>query len=333
MPELSIRASTLEAMFAPPSLTETVATAAEFLRRKFAPTPAANARIGIVLGSGLGAFADQLRQAVSISYREIPYFPPSCVPGHEGRLVAGVVSDTPVIVLQGRVHGYEGYSAEQLVFHLRTLGFLGVEAVVLTNAAGAIRLDLRPGQFVLISDHINLTGQNPAASSRQAPTLVHTEPTAKWNRAETSSQAQRATFGPRFFDMSDAYSRRLRELAQAAAAAELGTKLAEGVYLGVSGPSFETPAEIRAFRAWGADLVGMSTVLETIAARQMGIEVLGLSCVTNMAAGVEATPLSHEEVMQTGHAVESQLTALLKGIVPRIAKGLAQAHPTPAGGA
>jgi purine-nucleoside phosphorylase len=318
-------------MFAPPSLTETVATAAEFLRRRFALTPAVRARIGIVLGSGLGSFAQQLQQPVSISYRDIPYFPPSNVPGHEGRLVAGLVRETPVIVLQGRVHGYEGYSSEQLVFHVRTLGMLGVKALVLTNAAGGIRLDMRPGQFVLISDHINLTGENPAAGSAQAPTLVHTEPTAKWNRAENETPAQRATFGPRFFDMSEAYSRRLRELAHAAAA-EQGSTIAEGVYLGVCGPSFETPAEIRAFRTWGADLVGMSTVLETIAARQMGIEVLGISCVTNMAAGIEATPLSHEEVMETGRAVESQLGALLNGIVPRIARGLAQAAPVTLGG-
>jgi purine-nucleoside phosphorylase len=249
------------------------------------------------------------------------------VPGHEGRIVAGLVRETPVIVLQGRVHGYEGYSAEQLVFHVRTLGLLGVQALVLTNAAGGIRLDMRPGQFVLLSDHINLTGLNPAAATSMAPTLVHTEPTAKWNRAETYSQAQRATFGPRFFDMSEAYSKRLREIAHAAAA-ELGSTIAEGVYIGVPGPSYETPAEIRAFRTMGADLVGMSTVLETIAARQMGLEVLGLSCVTNMAAGVEATPLSHEEVMETGRAVESQLAALLSAIVPRIARGLAQAAPS-----
>jgi purine-nucleoside phosphorylase len=311
-------------MFAPPSLTESVATAAEFLRRRFLSHPASQSRIGIVLGSGLGAFAQQLQQPVAISYREIPYFPPSSVPGHEGRLVAGLIRDTPVIVLQGRVHGYEGYSAEQLVFHVRTLGLLGVQALVLTNAAGGIRLDMRPGHFVLISDHINLTGLNPAAGSAQAPTLVHTEPTAKWNRAETYPQSQRATFGPRFFDMSEAYSRRLRELAHAAAA-EINSTLAEGVYIGVTGPSYETPAEIRAFRAMGADLVGMSTVLETIAARQLGLEVLGLSCVTNMAAGVQQAALSHNEVMETGRAVESQLAALLTAIVPRIARGLAQA--------
>jgi purine-nucleoside phosphorylase len=311
-------------MFAPPSLTESVATAAEFLRRKFLNHPASRARIGIVLGSGLGAFARQLQQPVAISYRDIPYFPPSSVPGHEGRLVAGLIRDTPVIVLQGRVHGYEGYSAEQLVFHVRTLGTLGIQALVLTNAAGGIRLDMHPGQFVLLSDHINLTGQNPAAGSVQAPTQVHTEPTAKWNRPENSSPAYRATFGPLFFDMTQAYSRRLRELAHAAAA-ELGTTIAEGVYIGVSGPSYETPAEIRAFRTMGADLVGMSTVLETIAARQMGLEVLALSCVTNMAAGVEAAPLSHSEVMETGRAVESQLASLLSAIVPRIARGLAQA--------
>ena len=314
-------------MFAPPSLTETVVTSAEFLRRRFASLPHGPARIGIVLGSGLGAFARELNQAISISYSAIPYFPPSNVPGHEGKLVAGLLGETPVLVLQGRVHGYEGYSAEQLVFHVRTLGALGVKALVLTNAAGGIRLDMRPGQLVLLSDHINLTGQNPAASSLQAATLVHTEPTAMWNRPENESPGQRATFGPRFFDMSQAYSPRLRVLAQTAAAEQGGT-LSEGVYLGVNGPSYETPAEIRAFRTMGADLVGMSTVLETIAARQMGIEVLGLSCVTNLAAGVSTEPLSHEDVIETGRGVESQLASLLREIVPRIAQGLAQPDPS-----
>ena len=316
-------------MFAPPSLTETVVTSAEFLRRRFASLPHGPARIGIVLGSGLGAFTRELNQAIPISYRDIPYFPPPGVPGHEGTLVAGLLGQVPVLVLQGRVHGYEGYSAEQLVFHVRTLGMLGIKALVLTNAAGGIRLDMRPGQLVLISDHINLTGQNPAASSLQGATLVHTEPTAMWNRPENESASQRATFGPRFFDMSQAYSGRLRELAQAAAAEQSGT-LPEGVYLGVNGPSYETPAEIRAFRAMGADLVGMSTVLETIAARQMGIEVLGLSCVTNLAAGVDTEPLSHEDVIETGRGVESQLASLLNGIVPRIAHELAQAAPSDA---
>jgi purine-nucleoside phosphorylase len=279
------------------------------------------ARIGIVLGSGLGSFASQLREAFSISYRDIPYFPASSVPGHEGRLVAGLLNGVPAIVLQGRVHGYEGYATDQVVFHLRTLGMLGVQAVVLTNAAGGIRLDMHPSQLVLLSDHINLTGRNPAAAVSRLPTEVE----ATWNRAvspaELASRAKQIALGPRFFDMTHAYSPRLRELAHAAAA-EGGCVLTEGVYLGVNGPSFETPAEIRAFRSWGADLVGMSTVLETIAARQMGIEVLGLSCVTNMAAGIEAAPLSHKEVLEVGRTVESRLAALLTGIVPRIAAHL-----------
>jgi purine-nucleoside phosphorylase len=295
-----------------------VATAAEFLRRKLAPTPAAQARIAIVLGSGLGGFARQLEQRVSFAYREIPYFPAASAPGHEGKLVAGLFRGTPVIVLQGRVHGYEGYSATQVAFPVRTLASLGVRALILTNAAGGIRLDMRAGQLVLISDHINLTGQNPAAGAAQAAMEIQ----ATWNRAAAPGQEPPAEFGPRFFDMGDAYSKRLREVAHAAAA-EVGQRLAEGVYLGVAGPSYETPAEIRAFRSWGADLVGMSTVVETIAARQVGVEVLGISCVTNMAAGIESAPLNHTEVMETGRAVEQQMAELLGGIVPRMARGLA----------
>ncbi len=248
----------------------------------------ATAEIGIVLGSGLGAFAGELSNATEIPYASIPHFPVSGVAGHAGRLVAGTLSDIPVLVLQGRVHVYEGHSAATIVRPVRTLAALGVRALILTNAAGGIRLDLRQGQLVLISDHINLSGLNPAAGP---------------------------LFGdkPRFFDMSEAYSPALRELAHAAASATM----AEGVYISVPGPSFETPAEIRAFRAMGADLVGMSTALETIAARQCGLEVLGISCVTNMAAGIEPHPLSHEEVLETGRAVEQQLATLLTGIVPR----------------
>lgn len=253
----------------------------------------AEARIAIVLGSGLGAFASQLVQARSIAYEQIPHFPHSGVEGHAGRLVAGTLQGVPVLVLQGRVHAYEGHTAEAVVFAVRTMAALGVKVLVLTNAAGGIRLDLRQGQLVLISDHINLSGLNPAAG----PVLGQM---------------------PRFFDMSEAYSRPLRELAHAAAAAQ-GSYIQEGVYISVLGPSFETPAEIRAFRTLGADLVGMSTTLETIAARQAGMEVLGISCVTNMAAGVDAHPLSHDEVMETGRGVEQHLTALLRGIVPRAA--------------
>ncbi len=317
-------------MLAPPSLLESVATTAEFLRRRFASTAAARAKIGIVLGSGLGAFARQLTQSSAIEYREIPYFPATAVPGHDGRLVGGMLGTTPVFVLQGRVHAYEGYSADQVAFHVRALGLLGIEALVLTNAAGGVRLDMHPGQFVLLSDHINLTGLNPAIGAIQAPSQARTEMPAKWNRGDVGEQARRTEFGPRFFDMTTAYSRRLRELAHAAAA-ETGATIAEGVYLGVTGPSFETPAEIRAFRAMGADLVGMSTVLETIAARQMGIEVLGLSCVTNMASGIDAAPLSHEEVMGIGRSVESKLATLLGGIVPRVERVLQTGTPTGTG--
>ncbi|RRA48745.1 purine-nucleoside phosphorylase [Acidipila sp. EB88] len=251
------------------------------------------ARIAIVLGSGLGAFAERLRNTTILPYAEIPHFPVSGVVGHAGRLVAGELNGVPVLVMQGRVHAYEGHSADAVVFAVRVLAAIGVKVMILTNAAGGIRLDLRQGQLVLISDHINLSGLNPAVGPL---------------RGER----------PRFFDMSEAYSRPLRQLAHAAAAAN-GSYISEGVYISVLGPSFETPAEIRAFRMWGADLVGMSTTLETIAARQAGVEVLGISCVTNMAAGVDAHPLSHEEVMETGRGVEQQLTALLNGIVPRAA--------------
>ncbi len=280
-----------------PSETERIAEAAASLRRQLGDRAAA--RIAIVLGSGLGAFASQLADPAEIPYGQIPHFPVSGVVGHAGKLVAGRLRGVPILVMQGRVHAYEGYSASEVVFAVRTLAELGVKVLVLTNAAGGIRLDLRQGQLLLISDHINLSGLNPAAG----PVLGDR---------------------PRFFDMSAAYSRRLREIAHAASAAA-GSYISEGVYVSVLGPSFETPAEIRAFRVMGADLVGMSTTLETIAARQADVEVLGISCVTNMAAGVDPRPLSHEEVIETGRSVERQLTVLLAGIVPRVAAYLE--HP------
>ncbi len=284
-----------------PGEPERIGEAAAFLREQLGHRSAAG--IAIVLGSGLGAFASQLAEPVAVSYASIPHFPVSAVAGHAGRLVAGRLGGVPVLVLQGRVHAYEGHSADAVVFAVRTMAALGVRALILTNAAGGIRLDLRQGELVLLSDHINLSGLNPAAG----PSL-----------------GERT----RFFDMSEAYSRPLRELAAAAASS---SPLAEGVYLSVLGPSFETPAEIRAFRAMGADLVGMSTVLETIAARQAGMEVLGISCVTNMAAGIEARPLNHEEVLETGRAVEQQLGALLVRTVPRVAAYLARPRLPDAG--
>jgi purine-nucleoside phosphorylase len=250
------------------------------------------ARVAIVLGSGLGSFAERIEQPVSIPYPEIPHFPRPTVEGHSGRLVVGTVAGTPVAVMQGRVHAYEGYEPEEVTFPVRVLGRLGITTLVVTNAAGGVRLDLRQGQLVLLSDHINLTGRNPVAGPNDE------------------------RLGPRFFDMTNAYSRRLRLLAHSAA------ELAEGVYLGVSGPSFETPAEIRAFRSLGADLVGMSTVHEVLVARHMGIEVLGISCITNMAAGILDQPINHREVMEIGARVQAQLTFLLVTLLPALNGGI-----------
>ena len=272
------------------SLFEKATAAAESVLARTELRPA----IGIVLGSGLGAFADQLQMPVAIPFAEIPHFPRSTVPGHGGRLVIGKIAALPVAVMQGRVHAYEGYSSDEVTFPVRVLGRMGVRRLVLTNAAGGINPALRQGQLVLIADHINFSGRNPVVGKNDE------------------------RFGPRFFDMSEAYSSRLRRMAHEAAR-EMNFRLNEGVYIGVLGPSFETPAEIRAFGTMGADLVGMSTVQETIAARQMGIEVLGISCVTNMAAGIQKEPLSHEEVMETGRQVEAQLAELLSRIVPIMA--------------
>jgi purine-nucleoside phosphorylase len=264
--------------------------AAEFIASRTPLRP----RVAIVLGSGLGAFAEKLENAIAIPFAEVPHFPRSTVVGHSGQLVIGNVADVPVAVMQGRVHAYEGYSSEEVTFPVRVLGRMGVKSLVLTNASGGINEGFRQGQLVLIADHINFTGRNPLVGPNDE------------------------RLGPRFFDMSEAYSMRLRELARKAAH-DMRMDLEEGVYLCVLGPSFETPAEIRAFERMGADLVGMSTVQETIVARHMGLEVLGISCVTNMAAGIQATPLSHEEVMETGRAVEVRLAGLLNRVVPMLA--------------
>jgi purine-nucleoside phosphorylase len=274
-----------------------VAEAAIFLRRRlgeFRP------RVGIVLGSGLGAVADTVTEAVIVPYREIPHFPQSTVEGHSGRVVAGRLGGAPVFILQGRVHFYEGYSPRQVTFPMRVLGALGLKTVVLTNAAGGIHESYKVGQLVLLADHINMMGWNPLVGPNEA------------RFALTKGSGQR------FFDMTEAYSKRLRAMAYRAAGDE-GITLDEGVYLAVSGPSFETPAEIRAFRALGATLVGMSTVPETIVARHMGMEVLGISCVTNLAAGLSAKHLSHREVFQTGRLVERRLAGLLERLALWIA--------------
>jgi purine-nucleoside phosphorylase len=270
-----------------------VAEAAQFLRArlgKLAP------RVAVVLGSGLGAVANRVTESVPIPYREIPHFPQSTVEGHSGRIVAGRIGGAPVIVMQGRVHYYEGYTPQQVTFPMRVLGALGIDAVILTNAAGGIDESYELGQLVAISDHINMMGWNPMVGPND------------------SRLARKRNAGLRFFDMSEAYSQRLRTLAHQAARDE-GITIGEGIYLAVTGPSFETPAEIRAFRTLGATLVGMSTVPETIVARHMGIEVLGISCVTNKAAGLGTRPLSHEEVFETGRLVERRLSGVIEKLV------------------
>jgi purine-nucleoside phosphorylase len=276
--------------------------AANYIRNKTPLLPS----LGIILGSGLGNFATHVKSPTRIPYADIPHFPQSTVVGHSGHLVLGTIAGVSVAVMQGRVHAYEGYSMDQVTFPTRVLGLLGCKTLIVTNAAGGIRTTLSQGSIVVISDHINLTGTNAA--------LGPNEPRF----------AMVPGAGQRFFDMSTAYSLRLRTLAIEEAARQ-EFLLTEGVYLAVLGPSFETPAEIRAFRTLGADLVGMSTVHEVIVARHMGLEVLGLSLVTNMAAGVpaygeeRADTIDHEDVMQIGRSAEKQFTCLLTALIPQIA--------------
>src|SRR5579871_92076 len=250
-------------------------------------------KIGVVLGSGLGAFADTLEHATETPYSQIPGWPVSTAAGHAGKLVEGRIGATEVVVLAGRAHLYEGYSAQQVTFGIRELARRGVRSLVLTNAAGGINLGYHPGQLVLISDHINLLGANPLTGPNDD------------------------SLGPRFPDMSEAYSREYREAAKEAGVS-LGLALEEGVYAALPGPSYETPAEIRYLRTIGADLVGMSTVPETIVANHTGMKVLAISCVTNMAAGVLPQKLIHDEVIETGARVRDTLVALLRAVLPRL---------------
>jgi len=259
-------------------------------------------RIAIVLGSGLGAVAEAVESPIFVPYAEIPHFPQSTVEGHSGRIVSGLLNGVPVVVMQGRVHYYEGYTPQQVTFPMRVLGRLGIETVILTNAAGGINANYQIGDLVLLADHINLLGFNPLIGPNEP----------RFGRSGET--------GLRFFDMTQAYSVDLRAKAQSAARAE-GFVMHEGVYLATSGPSFETPAEIKAFRTLGADLVGMSTVPETIVARHMGIQVLGISCVTNLAAGISATHLSHQEVFEAGSRVQHRLAGLFARLLPRLSAG------------
>jgi purine-nucleoside phosphorylase len=246
--------------------------------------------LGLVLGSGLGAFADSLEQAVRIPYAQIPHFPRSTAIGHSGQLVIGLSRGVPVAVMAGRVHCYEGYSLQQIVLPVRGLGRFGVKIVVMTNAAGGVNVQYQPGDLMLIEDHINFMGGNPLIGPNDE------------------------RLGQRFFDMSAPYDAALREIA-ARACREAGLTVRQGVYIAFTGPSFETPAEIRLSRAVGADAVGMSTVPEVIAARHMGLRVLGLSCITNMAAGVLNQPLDHREVLDMGEHMKTRLIDALQRIV------------------
>lgn len=251
-------------------------------------------RVGVVLGSGLGGFADELRERVEIPYDEIPGWPASTAVGHAGRFALGTLDGVPVAVLRGRAHLYEGVSADRVVFGVRTLGRLGVGTLVVTNAAGAINTSFRPGMLVLVSDHVNLLGTSPLVGENDD------------------------ALGPRFPDMSDAYDPGLRQTARETAE-RLGIEVEEGVYAAWLGPQFETPAEIRFLRAIGGDLAGMSTVPEVIAARHMGIRCLGVSVVTNMAAGIGEGRLGHEEVLEVGSEAQPRLTALLRELLPALA--------------
>jgi len=267
--------------------------AARYLLKKTKLRP----KIALVLGSGLGAFADEFANATRIPYAKIPHFPCSTAIGHAGQLVIGKVDGIEVAAMQGRVHLYEGYSVKGVAFPIRVFARMGVKAVILTNAAGGIKKEFTQGRLVVLSDHINLQGVNPLSGPNDE------------------------NFGARFPDMSVAYDKRFRELTLAEGR-RLGIELGEGVYAALAGPSYETPAEIRYLKTIGADLVGMSTVPEVIAARHSGIRVLGISCVTNAAAGILDQPLDHNEVLQTAERVKGQFIALLRAVIPDVASAL-----------
>jgi purine-nucleoside phosphorylase len=272
-----------------PDVYAQVEEAAAAVRRRCGELP----ETAIVLGSGLGDFADTLLDAVATSYADLPHWPASNVIGHAGRLVVGNVGGKRIAALSGRAHFYEGHDLSTVVFGTRVMGRLGAKRIILTNAAGGINTGFAQGALMIIDDHINLLGTNPLVGANDE------------------------RFGPRFPDMSEVYSARLRRLADDAAKAR-GVPVSHGIYVAVHGPSYETPAEIRFFRTIGADAVGMSTVPEAIAARHMGLEVLGISCITNMAAGVLPQPLNHDEVMETARLVRGSFISLLEGIIERV---------------
>jgi purine-nucleoside phosphorylase len=273
---------------------ETLYERAEHAARFIHARAGEDVRVALVLGSGLGAFAGELEDAQAISYSEIPGFARPTVEGHAGRLVVGRTGGVTVAAMQGRFHFYEGYTLEEVTFPIRVLGLLGAKSLVLTNAAGGLNNSYEQGALVLISDHLNLMGTNPL--------LGRNDP----------------RFGPRFPDMTEVYDREYQEAA-ICEAHEMRLELRRGIYAALSGPSYETPAEIRMLRLLGADAVGMSTVPEAIVARQMGVRVLGLSCITNMAAGVLDKPINHEEVIETGERVRETFAELLRRVIPKLA--------------
>ncbi len=250
--------------------------------------------LGLILGSGLGSYAETFRNKTVIPFPELPHFPRSTVAGHSGNLVLGEAEGVRVVALQGRVHFYEGYSMSEVCYPTRVLGSLGIRHLIVTNAAGGINLDYRPGDLMLITDHINLMGTNPLIGTNDDD------------------------LGPRFPDLSEAYDGGLRTSALAVAG-ERDILLRQGVYVGLTGPSYETPAEIRMLRSLGADAVGMSTVPEVIVANHMGIRVLGVSCITNMAAGILPRKLTHKEVIDTTERVKEKFISLLRGMIPALA--------------
>ena len=266
-----------------------VQTAVEFLRQRSELRP----RIAVVLGSGLGAFADQIANRRVVPYPEIPHFPRSTVQGHSGNLVLGVVGKVPIAVMQGRVHYYEGYSMQEVTFPTKVMAQFGIKRLILTNAAGGINKRFKPGRLMIIEDHLNLQSTNPLLGPNED------------------------RFGLRFFDMSEAYDREMRKAASAAAR-KLTLSVHRGIYAAFTGPSYETPAEIRMLRTLGADAVGMSTVPEVIVANHMGVKCLGISCITNMAAGVIKQKVNHEEVMLMGERVKGDFIRLLRAILPRL---------------
>lgn len=271
------------------STTNKIQDTKDYLLSKIKKTPT----IGLILGSGLGVLADEIKNPIKIPYQDIPHFPVSTVEGHSGQLVIGEFMNTTVVAMQGRFHYYEGYPLDVVTYPVRVMKSIGVKQLVVTNAAGALNTKFKPGQLMLIRDHINFTFRNPLIGPNDN------------------------SLGVRFPDMSEAYSKSLRDIAKSAAI-EQNTELVEGVYAGLLGPSYETPAEIKMLQKLGGDAVGMSTVPEVIVARHAGIDVLGITCISNMAAGILEQPLSHKEVMETAEVVKESFIALVKNIISKI---------------